>query len=88
VDRYPDGASPYGVLDMAGNVCEWTSSLYKPYKYDASDGREDPKSSGSRALRGGSFRDGAQGVRCACRNGDSPVSRDGDIGFRVVSPGF
>jgi formylglycine-generating enzyme required for sulfatase activity len=55
VGTYPDGASIYGALDMAGNVSEWVSSLYRPYPYDANDGREDLSSSGSRALRGGSW---------------------------------
>jgi len=51
----PAGASWVGALDMIGNVCEWTSSLYRPYPYDADDGREvegsvDPSS--PRAMRG------------------------------------
>ncbi len=55
VDRYPQGASPYGLLDMAGNVTEWTSSLWKPYPYKADDGREGPMASGSHTLRSGSW---------------------------------
>lgn len=88
VGRYPDGASPYGLLDAAGNVWEWTSSLFKPYRYDAIDGREDLKSGDGRALRGGSFRGGALFVRCACRLRFDPFNRFDLIGFRVVSPGF
>lgn len=39
VGRYPAGASPYGVLEMAGTVWEWTQSLQAPYPYRADDGR-------------------------------------------------
>jgi formylglycine-generating enzyme required for sulfatase activity len=89
VGSYPDGASPYGLQDMAGNVDEWTSSLYRDYPYRADDGREDPESREARALRGGSFGFVARGVRCAYRYWDNPSVRDVANGFRVVvSPGF
>jgi iron(II)-dependent oxidoreductase len=98
VGRYPDGASPYGLLDVAGNVWEWTSSLWgkdvsKPefgYRYDPKDGRENPNAPDTvlRILRGGSFRNVAQNVRCAARLWDNPDYRYVLLGFRVVSPGF
>jgi formylglycine-generating enzyme required for sulfatase activity len=88
VGKYPDGASPYGCLDMAGNVWEWTSTVYKKYPYDARDGREDPDADGNRVLRGGSFGGGRRLVRCACRGWLGPDFRVLDLGFRVVSPGL
>jgi iron(II)-dependent oxidoreductase len=53
VGERPRGASPYGVLDMAGNGWEWVSSAYRPYPYDAADGREDPNRDEVRGTRGG-----------------------------------
>jgi formylglycine-generating enzyme required for sulfatase activity len=87
VGSYPKGASPYGLLDVAGNVWEWTSSLYTPYPYDGKDGRESPDGVEPRTLRGGAWDYSVDGVRCAYRNGYDIVDRDRSVGFRVVSPG-
>jgi formylglycine-generating enzyme required for sulfatase activity len=76
---FPNGASPYGCLDMAGNVWEWTRSLYQNYPYDPRDGREDLEAGGGRVLRGGSFYNSQNDVRCAFRYGSSPDARDDDI---------
>ena len=86
VGAYPQGASFYGMMDMAGNVWEWTRSLYKEYPYDPDDGREDLDAEGRRVVRGGSFIVGRSYVRCAFRDGYLPDSRSGDKGFRLVSP--
>ena len=53
VGSHPKGASPEDVFDLSGNEAEWTSSLFKPYPYDAIDGREDPNAAGERVTRGG-----------------------------------
>lgn len=80
----PQGDSPYGCADMAGNVWEWTSSLYKPYPYRADDGREDPKAEGSRVLRGGAWNSDRSLVRAAYRGYNVPASRYYLLGFRCV----
>ena len=85
VGRYPSGASPFGVLDMAGNVWEWTSSLYRPYPYDASDGREDPRATGARVSRGGSWYYGAWYARTTYRSTAGHIYRRvADLGFRCA----
>jgi formylglycine-generating enzyme required for sulfatase activity len=78
------GDSPYGCVDMAGNVWEWCHSLYKLYPYKSDDGRENEKSSDYRILRGGSFLNLSGNVRCAIRHGSSPDNRDLNFGFRVL----
>ena len=84
VNSYPDGASPYKALDMAGNVWEWTTSLYRLYPYISNDGREDCLSLERRALRGGTYNHPARNVRCADRHAAYPSARDVYIGFRVA----
>lgn len=69
---------------MAGNVWEWTSSLYSDYHYEADDGREDPEAEGPRVLRGGSWDDAAAVARSAFRRYVPPDFAGDDIGFRCV----
>jgi len=71
VGSYPTGASPYGALDLGGNVWEWVAD-----KYD-----EDPT---RRVVRGGSCCSYFVGPRAANRNAWAPEHRDADLGFRCA----
>jgi formylglycine-generating enzyme required for sulfatase activity len=84
VGIYPEGASPYGALEMLGNVWEWTSSLHMEYPYDAHDGREDPSAPGQRVLRGGSFLSPWNFARLAARDYLSPDNCSAYVGLRVA----
>lgn len=85
VGSYPEGSSPYRVMDMAGNVWEWTSSLYKPYPYDPDDGREDLNARGSRVERGGSWYHPPWHARTTRRTAIGHIYRRiNDLGFRCA----
>lgn len=84
----PAGATPEGVHDLAGNVAEWTSTLYRPYPYRADDGREDPSAAGERVTRGGDhvFDASPERLRAGFRAGFSraPFVGHRHIGFRCA----
>ena len=86
VSSFADAVSTYGVYNMAGNVYEWVSSLYKPYPYDLFDGREDLEAPGERVLRGGSWLsvDRENEVRSAHREKADPATAKENIGFRCA----
>jgi formylglycine-generating enzyme required for sulfatase activity len=83
VDQFPRGQSPYGVLDMIGNVWEWTSTAYADYPYDPHDGRENIQDTDkSHVLRGGAWWSSPGWARAASRVGNWLDLRYSD-GFRV-----
>ncbi|MCA9891681.1 MAG: SUMF1/EgtB/PvdO family nonheme iron enzyme [Anaerolineae bacterium] len=87
VGQYPLGVSWVGAYDMAGNVREWTSSIYRDgdYPYNASDGRENLNDTASeRVVRGGSWMTIPVSLRTADRVGENPTLTDWNIGFRCV----
>ncbi|MFN8444460.1 MAG: SUMF1/EgtB/PvdO family nonheme iron enzyme [Caldilineaceae bacterium] len=84
VGSFLSGASADGLLDLSGNVAEWTSSLDKPYPYAKDDGREDPNDPGKRIARGGSFIYSYYQLRCFSRLALKPSSANRDVGFRVL----
>ena len=76
VGSFPNGATPEGVLDLAGNVAEWTADLFVP-AYGLPPTSE-------RAVRGGHFASAAPFLRGAARVSRPPATREPTLGFRCV----
>ena len=99
VGSFPAGISPYGLLDMSGNVWEWTADWYDSGYYNQSPARNPSGPAGGErhVVRGGAYNSGSRFVRSSYRETSGliipdyyPDYRDGIGGFRVVasSPGF
>jgi formylglycine-generating enzyme required for sulfatase activity len=89
---YPTGVSPYGALDMSGNVWEWVNDWYDGsyYSYSPYENPQGPPDGWDKVLRGGSWYHPWTIVRAAFRDFRAPPGHQGsdDIGFRcAVSPG-
>ena len=84
VGSYPAGASPYGALDMAGNVSEWVADWLGPYSAATQRNPQGPTTGYFRVLRGGSWADNWWGTRSAFRIGDYPSEKDQSKGFRCA----
>jgi serine/threonine protein kinase len=91
VGSYPAGASPYGALDMAGNVMEWVADWYDGGYYDSSplENPQGPASGNWRTGRGGAWDSYGESLRSAGRVIYNIDDSDFDIGFRcALSPEF
>jgi serine/threonine-protein kinase len=87
VGSYPSGASPYGAMDMAGNVWEWVADRYDMGYYRGAPARNPlgPDTGYDRVTRGGSMYFDRGAVQCAARRRANPDVALLDYGFRCAS---
>jgi formylglycine-generating enzyme required for sulfatase activity len=87
VGNFPTGVSPYGLLDMAGNVWEWVADWYDAtqYSHSARSNPMGPEPGTERVIRGGSWLVNNFEIRSAYRYRYNPRLPSGNIGFRCAS---
>jgi eukaryotic-like serine/threonine-protein kinase len=86
VGRRTAGASPYGAMDMAGNVWEWVADWYDAdwYEKAQSAGAGGPSQGTLKVMRGGCWQSGSDTLRVSCRKAELPATWGYNIGFRCV----
>ena len=84
VGVYPQGATPDGLHDLAGNVWEWTATRYARYPYDPTGDLENPDATGLRVARGGGWAAHRRMVRCASRGRYDPRLWFNGLGYRLA----
>ena len=91
VGSKPAGASPYGALDMAGNVSEWVADWFGPgyYAQSPANNPPGPDHGTGRSIRGGAWTDAEYEwvLRSAYRAGGKPTDKDNTTGFRCAVSG-
>lgn len=88
VGSLASGASPFGVMDMAGNVLEWTADWFQEDYYLISPVNDPtgPEDGVSRTVRGGSYYKAGGEIRPRSRSGIPPMSYFNYLGFRCARP--
>ncbi len=86
VGSYPEGASVYGAMDMAGNVWEWVNDWYGPYDANQTNNPIGPSTGGWHVIRGGSWGRNVSCIRSADRWNYDPNYRLSYYGFRCAFP--
>lgn len=84
VGSYPAGASPYGALDMAGNVDEWVADWFDDYPHSTQRNPTGPPSGTVRVTRGGSYINSSESVRVTSRGAMLPTIPGNASGFRCA----
>lgn len=86
VGDYPEGASPYGAMDMVGNVWEWVADWYDFYnnRRNSQTNPTGPEDGSVKVFRGGSFLNDEKCLRTTIRYWDSPDKNFNNLGFRCV----
>lgn len=90
VGKFPKGASPYGCLDMGGNVWEWTESEFTlyPEHFEHLEMKYPPEEQAKlRIFRGGSFNASTMDLQTTHRHWAKPLKKDSDMGLRCVITG-
>jgi formylglycine-generating enzyme required for sulfatase activity len=90
VGSFPEGMSPYGLYDMAGNVAEWVQDWYNPnyYKEAPLSDPQGPIRGAIKAMRGGSWLKPAVSLRTSDRDWGTIDSRPSGTGFRCAQDSF